>query len=269
MEEQSNSYILSALAEISEEEWARLMLTVQKWFGHQLQNIQSAPSPEDLLHETVEDLINGTRSWPQERVSLIVCLRTIVRSKANHVLTKAALTEHVHVTDEVLEWNLDPKQTACSEREAVESVAASESVEDETIAELRSALLQGNSYGPPLQQALEYWVNHLHDDVTARQLAEALQLPPDGGKFKALYRESESIVRAHLKDIQEQGLRKMMLECVRQDEELLQILTYRFSNPDAKARDIASALKVSTKIIYNAARRLKTNPCLEGLYKHL
>ncbi len=269
MEEQSNSYIISALAEIKSEEWKKLLLTVHKWFGKQLQKVSEAPSPEDLLHEAIEDVLNGRRSWPQEKVSLPVCLRTIVRSKVDHIVTKGARAERVHVTDEAIDWELDKEQMKQPEDDMIDNMATPEAPEENFASALGEYVFQGREYELELQQVLKYWVEHINEDVTIEQITAVLGLSSRDGLVKTLYHEARLVLRENLKDVKLQELRKNMLDCVKHDAELTQILIYRFSNAGAKIRDLAAALGVEKKVIYRANRRLKTNRCLEGLYKQL
>ena len=79
------SDILSALKALTPEDWDRLRLRLWKRFGGQLGNIPEAPSPEDLLHDAVADLLEDRRHCKLDSVTLINCLYGIVRGKVSHI----------------------------------------------------------------------------------------------------------------------------------------------------------------------------------------
>lgn len=55
----------------------------------------------------------------------------------------------------------------------------------------------------------------------------------------------------------EPPIRGQILEWLADDPLLQKMMEYRFDDPDANARQIANALKIQAKDVYNANRRLK------------
>lgn len=98
----SNADIVSALRNLAIEEIDRVRLRLWRRFGGQLRNIPEAPSPDDLLHDTIEDLLADRRHCPLERVQLVNCLFNIVRSKVSHVYDKWKKTGIIHEPEDIL-----------------------------------------------------------------------------------------------------------------------------------------------------------------------
>ncbi|PID58869.1 hypothetical protein CSB45_02395 [candidate division KSB3 bacterium] len=265
MNTKSTSYLLSALQELSEEQWKKLFFAVQKQFGRQLRNIPGAPSAEDLVHEALEDLLEGRRSWPQDRVSLPHCLRNIVWSKVNHLTTKAVIAKHVYVLEEVIDWEVNEECAQEPEQRLLDGIEAVETLDEHTIAALRNRIFQDRGDDAALEQVITYMLDRINDDIPPGNRSEGV-----GGNYLGqAWDKARAIVWKHLKELNELKLQEHMLDCVKQDKELTEILKYCFSSYGTKARDIAAELKIPITHVYNANRRLKSNACLKRLYEQL
>ena len=95
--------IAAALEALSSAELNRVRLGLWRKFGQQLQSIPDAPTPDDLLHEAIEDLLADRRHCPLERVELTTCLLNIVRSKVSHLYDKWKRDGIVKVPEEILD----------------------------------------------------------------------------------------------------------------------------------------------------------------------
>ncbi len=161
--------ILSALEKLTSEELDRIRARLWRQFGERLRNITDAPTPDDLLHDAIEDLLADRRHCPLERVELAICLVNVVSSKVSHLYEKWKKEGIIKVSEDTLKWE------------------------------------------------------------TSQNTAE------------------------------EPGteLREKILECVEDDSLLKRIVAYRLDHANAKAWDIAQALGVDIKKMYNTNRRLK------------
>jgi hypothetical protein len=154
MPETLNPNIVSALQRLTAEELDRVRLKLWKRFGEQLRNIPNAPDPEELLHETIEDLLTDRRRCPLERVALTICLMNIVRSKVSHLYEKWKSDGIVKVSDEILDF-----------------VSAPEVHESE----LREKILACMADDPVLTKIVEYRLDHTEQEpIKAQDMAEVL-----------------------------------------------------------------------------------------------
>ena len=158
--------IVTALKNLQAEDYDRLRLRLWRQFGRELQKIPDAPTPDDLLHAAIEDLLADRRHCPLEIVELTTCLLNIVKSKVSHLYDKWRREGISHVTDDIL-----------------------------------------NTF----QSA----------------------------------------------DLPDSTLREKILAFVKDDPLLTSIVEYRLDYPEARASEIAQAVRISAHQMYNANRRLK------------
>lgn len=151
MQASSPTDIVSALEKLSAEDYDRLRLRLWRQFGRQLRNIPDAPTPDDLLHEAIEDLLADRRHCPLERVALATCLVNIVRSKISHLYEKWKREGIVKVSDEVLN---------------------TVQIEDTQESGLRGKILAFAADDALLTRIVKYRLEH--PDAKARDIARAL-----------------------------------------------------------------------------------------------
>ena len=146
--------IVSAVENLFTEDYDRLRLRLWRQFGRRLRNIPDAPTPDDLLHDAIEDLLVGRRHCPLERVELTTCLVNIVRSKVSHLYEKWKKTGIVKVSEDVLKWE------------------ASQNTTEEPGIKLREKILECVDDDPLLKRIVEYRLDH--PKAKAREIAETL-----------------------------------------------------------------------------------------------
>ncbi len=189
-----SSDILSALKNLTPDDWDRLRLRLWKRFGGQLCNIPEAPSPDDLLHDAYVELLEDRRHCNLGKVTLVNCLFGIVRSKVSHIQAR---------------W----KRSLEKNQQTVPIDA--EKPDTQPLADF---------YGRPAGQ---------NDPMEG--------FSPEPSAKSDLYDDIHSLI---------------------QDDELLRkMVEYRYNHQDdnaPKAQEIADALGVPVKEIYNANRRLKS-----------
>lgn len=164
--------IVSAVANLSAEDYDGLRLRLWRQFGQELHRIPDAPTPDDLLHEAIEDLLGDRRHCPLARVDLTMCLVNIVRSKVSHVYDKWRQTGIVIVSDEVLE---------------------KVRVGDAEDSELRDSILAQVRDDSLLSKVIEYRLEH--PEARAQEIAEALGLG-----LQAMYNANRRL-KARLKSV--------------------------------------------------------------------
>ena len=98
-----NQDVLSALEQLTPEAIDRLRLKLRKRFGEFLRKIPDAPDPDELLHETIVDLLEGIRHCPLDHAGLPVYLFNIVRSKTSHLYEKWKKERIVKESEAILE----------------------------------------------------------------------------------------------------------------------------------------------------------------------
>lgn len=145
--------IIAAVENLVAEDYDRLRVRLWRQFGQQLHRIPDAPTPDDLLHEAIEDLLADRRHCPLARIDLTLCLVNIVRSKVSHLYAKWQQTGIGMVSDEVLEQR---------------PIMASE---DSALQETILALVSADSL---LAKIVEYRLEH--PDARAQEIADALEL---------------------------------------------------------------------------------------------
>jgi DNA-directed RNA polymerase specialized sigma24 family protein len=145
--------IVAALDRLAAEEYDRLRLRLWRQFGRQLSRIPDAPSPDDLLHEAIEDLLADRRHCPLSRIELTTCLLNIVRSKVSHLYAKWKREGIVKVSDQVLNMTPAPADQP---------------------SELRGKIVAFVSDDPLLRRIIEYRLDY--PEAKAREIAEALQI---------------------------------------------------------------------------------------------
>jgi hypothetical protein len=145
--------IVAAVEKLPADDYDRLRLRLWRQFGGQLRNIPDAPTPDDLLHDAIEDLLADRRHCPLTRVDLTICLANIVRSKVSHLYEKWQHAGIVKVSDEVLN-----------------TVQAAD-VQD---SELREKILALVADEPLLIRIVEYRLDH--PEAKARRIARALKI---------------------------------------------------------------------------------------------
>jgi hypothetical protein len=150
------SDIVSAVENLFIEDYDRLRLRLWRQFGQQLRNIPDAPTPDDLLHDAIEDLLADRRHCPLERIDLTTCLVNIVRSKVSHLYEKWKKMGIVKVSEDILEWETPQNPT------------------EEPEAALREKILGCVEDDPLLKCIVEYRLDH--PDAKARDFAQALGL---------------------------------------------------------------------------------------------
>ena len=146
-----SSDIVSALENLLTADYDRIRLRLWRKFGEQLRNIPDAPTPDDLLHDAIKDLLAERRHCPLERIELTICLVNIVRSKVSHLYKKWKQEGIVKVSDEALN--------------TVQVVDVQDS-------ELREKILALVADDPLLTGIVEYRLDH--PEAKARAIAEAL-----------------------------------------------------------------------------------------------
>lgn len=153
MRVQDASDILSVVADLSAEDYDRLRLRLWRQFGQQLRRIPDAPSPDDLLHDAIEDLLADRRHCPLTRVDLTICLMNIVRSKVSHLYDKWRQTGVMTVSEDILK--------------TFEAKGSDDS-------ELRERILEHLNGEPLLSEIIEYRLDH--PEARAQEIAEAVGL---------------------------------------------------------------------------------------------
>lgn len=150
----SPSDIVSAVENLLTEDYDRLRLRLWRQFGQQLRDIPDAPSPDDLLHDVIEDLLADRRHCPLKRVDLTTCLVNIVRSKVSHLYEKWKKMGIVKVSEDILKW--ETPQNPKEEPEAA----------------LREKILECVEDDPLLKRIVEYRLDH--PEAKTRDFAQAL-----------------------------------------------------------------------------------------------
>ena len=84
----SNSEVLSALNNLTEDDIDRLRYRLWTRFYERLKRIPIAPNPDDLLYESIDNLLSGNRNCPLSKITLTKCLYNIVYSKVSHIEDK-------------------------------------------------------------------------------------------------------------------------------------------------------------------------------------
>lgn len=153
MHSSSPSDIVAAVENLPAEDYDRLRLRLWRQFGGQLRNIPDAPTPDDLLHDAIEDLLADRRHCPLERIDLTICLANIVRSKVSHLYEKWRHKGIVKVSDEVL----NTVQTA-----------------DDQDSELQEKILVLVADDVLLTRIVEYRLDH--PEAKARDIAQTLEV---------------------------------------------------------------------------------------------
>lgn len=143
--------IVSALEFLTAGEYDRLRLRLWRQFGRQLKNIPDAPSPDDLLHEAIEDLLADRRHCPLDTTELTTCLLNIVRSKVSHLYAKWKREGIVKVSEQMLDTI---------------PIAAVQT------SELREKILACVGDDPLLNRMIEYRLDD--PEAKAQEIAEAL-----------------------------------------------------------------------------------------------
>ncbi len=151
--------IISALQNLTVDELDRLRLKVLRRFGTYLLNIPDAPGPDDLLHETIEDLLRDKRRCPLQRVDLAVCIYKIVCSKVNNLHEKWKRRKITKVSVDVLEHHVPPVPDQEEQTALRENILAR--VADDSL----------------LVQIVEYRLEHPEEEpIKAQKLAELLDV---------------------------------------------------------------------------------------------
>ncbi len=145
--------IVSAVEELLAEDYDGLRLRLWRQFGQQLHRIPDAPTPDDLLHDAIEDLLVDRRHCPLARVDLTICLVNIVRSKVSHLYEKWQQSGIMTVSDEILD--------------RVQAVGTEDS-------ELREKILHVVIDDPLLSKIVEFRLEH--PDAKAQEIAESIGL---------------------------------------------------------------------------------------------
>lgn len=146
--------ILSALEHLASEEIDKMRSRLWRQFGEQLRKIPDAPSPDDLLHDTIEDLLADRRHCPLERIELTICLVNIVSSKVSHLYEKWKKEGIVKVSEDTLKWETSQNTT------------------EEPGAALRKKILECVEDDPLLRRIVAYRLDHAN--AKARDIAQVL-----------------------------------------------------------------------------------------------
>ena len=268
METTGQQKILTALKAVSDEEWARLNLRLERQFGRMLQRLADGPTAADLLHEAIEDVLTDKRHCPAD-VPLTTCLRSIVRSKANNVCRKGSNRPIQPLSEEPVLWEIADETIYTSEKKVIRQAAAQQWLSRAGSPEFRETVLVGTAGDAELRMIAAYWLEHLTEDVTLEQAAKALGRNLREPGFVTAYARAEEYLRAALEELPKEQLQQQMLDCVQHDADLIRILAYRFEHPEARARHLAEGLKLPVKKVYQAIKRIKRNSCLKSLYDQL
>lgn len=170
--------IISALQNLTVDELDRLQLKVLRRFENYLLNIPDAPGTDDLLHETIEDLLSGRRRCPLQRVDLVVCIYKIVSSKVNNLYEKWKREKITKVSVDVLERKGSPVS------------------DPEDSSELRESILTRVADDPVLLQIVKYRLDHPEEEpIKAQKLAELTGLD-----IKDIYNANRRL-KMRLKDV--------------------------------------------------------------------
>lgn len=151
MSSASSTNILSALELLAADDYDRLRLRLWRRFGGQLRNIPDAPTPDDLLHNAIEDLLADRRHCPLDSIELTSCLLNIVRSKVSHLYEKWRREGIVKVSDDILN---------------------TVRIADEQNSELREKILAFVADDELLSRVVEYRLDY--PEAKAREIADAL-----------------------------------------------------------------------------------------------
>lgn len=163
MAETATTSIFTAIQHLTQEEIDRLRLKLWRRFEKQLYIMPDAPNPDDLLNDTIEDLLAERRRCPLAQVQLVVCLMKIVRSKVSHLYQKWKQERIIHESEEVLE-----------REEALKRKAIQESVQEEN-SPLRCKILELVADEPLLTSIVSYRLEHADEEpLRARRIAEVL-----------------------------------------------------------------------------------------------
>lgn len=173
----SSNSISSALGNLTAEDWDRLRRLLWKKFGW-IDKIMGNPNPDDLLNESVNDLLNDKRHCPEDSLiikkSLINCLYWIVKSKVSHIKDKLKRQEQQaeSVSDE------QPSDTFGQTIRSEELDKARDSVTDRLISEtepdLKEQILSLVADDPMLEKIVKHQLEN--PDSNPRHIAEALRI---------------------------------------------------------------------------------------------
>jgi hypothetical protein len=145
---------MEALEHLTSEDLDRIRTRLWYQFGAQLRKIPEAPTPDDLLHETIEDLLADKRHCPLERIDLVTCLVKIVWSKVSHLYQKWKKEGIVTTSEDILQWR--PYQNPTTDH----------------MTELREKILSVVRDDPILERIVEYRLEH--PEAKARTIAQVV-----------------------------------------------------------------------------------------------
>ncbi len=164
--------IATTLERLSSTELNKIRLRLWQKFGQQLRNIPDAPTPDDVLHAAIEDLLADRRHCPLEQIELATCLINIVRSKVSHLYEKWKREGIVKVSETML----NTIQT-----------------DTEVDSELRDKILAFTTDDPLLRRIVEYRLEY--PEAKARDIAQAV-----GVNMQEMYKANRRL-KARLKPI--------------------------------------------------------------------
>jgi hypothetical protein len=149
--------IVAAVENLSAEEYDRLRLRLWRQFGQQLRRMPDAPTPDDLLHDAIEDLLADRRHCPLARVDFVICLMNIVRSKVSHLYEK---------------WKQNGINIVSEELLTKLQMAAENGAPDDASSELEEKILACLADDARLTAIVEYRLDH--PEARAQEIAEHL-----------------------------------------------------------------------------------------------
>ncbi len=259
--------VQQALDLLAPDEWDRIFGVVE-YFDTQLQNMPEPITSYDVLQETVEDLLTGTRSWPNDEISIHTCLCNIVRSKVSNLQDKTGRTGVFYVPEEAVEWETGQDAAKTIEDQTINEVSLMKGNPIPTAC--RQAVLRTVETDNTVQRLVVYWLDHLHEDVEVEMLAAAVGADADDPAFRDQCRQAEEALRTCLHDWKHEEVLHQMLECVENDPELARILQYLWDHQEqARPREVAAGMNLPATAVYNANKRIARNECLQQIRERL
>lgn len=94
-------HVQRELRKMTTDDLDKLRYKIHYLFSNRLARIPNAPSPDDLLQDVFEKLIDGRRKWPEQRVSLLTCIINIIKSDISHLERNINKTSKLELTNGV------------------------------------------------------------------------------------------------------------------------------------------------------------------------
>jgi len=108
-------HVQSELRKMTTDDLDKLRYKIHYLFSNRLSRIPNAPSPDDLLQDVFEKLIDGRRKWPEQRVSLLTCIINIIKSDISHLERNINITSKIELTNGVSSDIYDQKMNCTAQ----------------------------------------------------------------------------------------------------------------------------------------------------------